>query len=107
MPVFVLAEFVRLVTHPLVLRPPSPVEMAIASLDALVARSNVVLLNPGDRFWEFLRDTVIEGRANGNLAFDAQIAAVCREHGVAEILTEDRDFARFGGIKVRRLDHAV
>jgi predicted nucleic acid-binding protein len=31
----------------------------------------------------------------GDLAFDAQLVAVCREHGVVEILTEDRDFARF------------
>jgi predicted nucleic acid-binding protein len=27
--------------------------------------------------------------------FDAEIAAVCREHGVERILTEDRDFSRF------------
>ena len=28
-------------------------------------------------------------------AIDAQIAAVCREHGVERLLTEDRDFSRF------------
>jgi predicted nucleic acid-binding protein len=39
----------------------------------------------------------------GNLALDAQIAAVCREHGLAEILTEDRDFARFDGVVPTRL----
>ena len=28
----------------------------------------------------------------GNLVFDAQIAAVCLEHGAATLLTEDRDW---------------
>jgi predicted nucleic acid-binding protein len=35
----------------------------------------------------------------GNLVFDAQIAAVCLEHGATTLLTEDRDFTRFQGIK--------
>ncbi|MCA1831294.1 MAG: TA system VapC family ribonuclease toxin [Actinomycetota bacterium] len=102
-PVFVLAEFVRIVTHPSVLRPPSTPGLAIAALDALVMHPGAVVLNPGDRFWEFFREAVIEERATGNLTFDAQIVAVCREQGVDEILTEDRDFARFSGFNVRRL----
>ena len=36
--------------------------------------------------------------------FDAQIVALCREHGVDEVLTNDRDFARFDGLRMRRLD---
>ena len=32
----------------------------------------------------------------GFTSFDAQLVAVCREHGVSTILTEDRDFSRFG-----------
>jgi predicted nucleic acid-binding protein len=35
----------------------------------------------------------------GNLAFDAQIAAVCFEHGVHELVTSDRDFARFSSLR--------
>ncbi|MEY4582826.1 MAG: hypothetical protein RL701_7529 [Pseudomonadota bacterium] len=31
----------------------------------------------------------------GNLVFDAQIAAICVRQG-AQLLTHDRDFARFG-----------
>ena len=42
--------------------------------------------------------------ARGNLAFDAQIAALCLEHGVGEILTLDRDFTRFPGLKILDLD---
>ena len=35
---------------------------------------------------------------HGNLAYDAHIAALIDEHGVNELWTADRDFARFPGI---------
>jgi len=44
---------------------------------------------------------------SGNLVFDAQIVAVCREGGASELLTEDRDFARFPGFRMRRLDQGL
>jgi len=34
-------------------------------------------------------------RVIGNRIHDAHIAALCIEHGVAELLTADRDFTRF------------
>jgi predicted nucleic acid-binding protein len=40
------------------------------------------------------------GDARGNLAFDAQIAAVCLEHGARELITLDRDFARFPQLSI-------
>ena len=44
------------------------------------------------------------GRATGNLAFDAQIAALCREHGVGRLVTRDRDFSRFPWIQIIDID---
>jgi predicted nucleic acid-binding protein len=38
--------------------------------------------------------------ASGNLIHDAHIAALCLEHGVSELLTGDRDFGRFEGLRV-------
>lgn len=102
LPVFVLAEFVRVVTHPSFLTRPSSLEIALSSIDALVATTAVVL-HPGDLFWGLFRQATIEGRATGNLVFDAQIVALCREHGVRTILTEDRDFRRFDDLDVRPL----
>lgn len=32
---------------------------------------------------------------------DARVAALCRQHGVDELWTADRDFGRFLGLKVR------
>ncbi len=39
----------------------------------------------------------------GNLVFDAQIVALCQEHGISNVLTNDRDFERFNGIVVQYL----
>ena len=47
--------------------------------------------------------TVREVDVHGNLMFDAQIAARCREHGIDSILTNDNDFGWFEELHVFRL----
>lgn len=103
LPVFVLAEFLRVATHLRILQPPPEEREAIAFLDRLIASPTVRILLPGDRYWPLLRAAVDDDRARGNEVHDAAIAAVCREWGVSEILTHDRDFARFSGLRVQRL----
>jgi predicted nucleic acid-binding protein len=61
------------------------------------------VLYPGPAFPELLFEAIQESQAGGNLVFDAQIVALCREAGVRALLTEDRDFARFRGFPVERL----
>jgi hypothetical protein len=102
-PVFALGEFLRVVTHPAVFRPPSKLPQALGFLDGLLASPSLQVLSPGPRYWLLLRETIADSGARGNSVFDAQIAAVCREHGVPTILTEDREFRRFSGISIRRL----
>jgi predicted nucleic acid-binding protein len=86
-----------------VLRPPSSLEETLNALEALLLSPSLVVLTPGERFWGLFREAAREARATGNLAFDAQIAALCREHGVGILLTEDRDFRRFHGLQVEHL----
>jgi predicted nucleic acid-binding protein len=40
----------------------------------------------------------LEADARGNLAFDAQMVAACKEHRVSTLLSLDRDFSRFSGL---------
>lgn len=47
-----------------------------------------------------MRRALVSGQATGNLVHDAHIAAVLLEHGIREVWTADRDFARFPGLKV-------
>ncbi len=103
LPVFCLAEFVRVVTHLRVFDPPSSLSQALEFLGELMKSPSVRLLNPTAAYPTAFNDACVAGRARGNLAFDAQIAAVCREHGIDELLTADRDFARFQGLRIAGL----
>ena len=94
-PIFCVGEFVRVVTHPKLFHPPYTASEACKALDRLLESPSLRLLRPGQAFMSLFSDAIHEANAIGNLVFDAQIVAVCREFGVSCLLTEDRDFARF------------
>ena len=102
-PVFCVGEFVRVVSHPRVFAPPTPSVEALDSIDALLESPSARLLSPGTRYVALLREMIEASGATGNLVFDAQIAAVCLEHGARTLLTEDRDFSRFPGLSTLTL----
>ncbi len=104
LPIFCVAEFIRVVTHGQVFNPPSTVAQAVAFVEGLVAAPNCDLVLPGPEFLQRLLAAAQEADAQGNLMFDAQIAALCREHGIDSILTNDRDFGRFEPLQVLRLE---
>lgn len=103
LPVFCLAEFVRVVTHLRVFDPPSSLAQALDFLGELMKSPSVRLLNPTAAYPTVFKEACNAGQVRGNLAFDAQIAAVCREHGIDELLTADRDFARFPALRITGL----
>ena len=90
-----LYEFLRVVTHPRVFSPPVPSAIALADLAQILTSPSLVLLAETDRHPELLQEVVRQSGATGNLMHDAHIAALCLEHGVGELITGDRDFARF------------
>ena len=96
-----LYEFLRVVTHPRVYRPPVPVDRARADLSMILASPSLVLLSQTERHAEILQEVLAESGVAGNLVHDAHIVALCREHGVDELLTADRDFHRFRGLRIR------
>ncbi|MBN1944678.1 MAG: PIN domain-containing protein [Bradymonadales bacterium] len=104
LPIFCVGEFVRVVSHPRLFNPPTPAVEAFDQIDALLHSPSVRLLRPGNRFLPLFRQLVDESGVQGNLVFDAQIAALCLEHGATRLLSEDRDFARFPGLEVVRLE---
>ncbi|MGZ4149594.1 MAG: type II toxin-antitoxin system VapC family toxin [Actinomycetota bacterium] len=103
-PVFVIGEFLRVVTHPRgpLRRPTSPAK-ALEAIDVLVASPSAQVLMPGRRYLPLLRGLVVDTNPRGEEVFDAQIAALCLEHGASTILTNDTDFRQFSGITVRPL----
>lgn len=103
-PIFVTSEFLRVVTNPKFLKAPTQLGDAIDGLVNLLRSPSARLLLPGNGYWALFQEILLQADARGNLVFDAQIVALCREHGVTTILTDDRDFKRFKGITVLHLD---
>ena len=61
----------------------------------------VELLAEQSGYWDVLHELLQSSRVTGPRVHDARIAALCLFHGVDEVWTADRDFSRFGGLKLR------
>lgn len=96
----VLSSFVRIATHPRVFDPPATVDEALAFAGAVRSAPNAVAIAPGSRHWSLFEQLCRSGGARGNLVADAYLAALAVESG-SELVTTDRDFARFPGVRWR------
>jgi toxin-antitoxin system PIN domain toxin len=94
----VLSGFLRVATHPRIFDPPASLDEALAFAGALREASNAVRLAPGERHWGLFERLCREGAARGNLVPDAYLAALAIESG-SELITTDRDFARFPNLR--------
>ncbi len=94
-------EFLRVVTHPRVLRQPWTPSAAAEFLEALQQSPAVTMLVPTDRHALVLAEVTEEVPAiTGNLWHDAGTAVLMREHGIRRICTRDTDFARFPFVEI-------
>ena len=96
-----LHEFLAVVTHPRIFKTPTSLADALAVVSALLESPSLCLLNEGPAHWETLSCLVRAGRVSGPAVHDARIAAICLDHGVRELWTADRDFARFPDLKTK------
>lgn len=98
--VLVVGGFLRLVTNRRAFPDPTPVPIALGTIEALASRRGARLLGPGpghlDHFLRLCRET----GATGKLVADAQHAAVAIEHG-CQWATRDRDFGAFERLGLR------
>jgi len=94
-------EFLAIVTHPRIFDPPTPAALALDTAAVWVQAPNVVLLAEQPGYWDVLRDLLRQSRITGPRVHDARVAALCLLHAVDELWTADRDFSRFGGLRVR------
>ncbi|MBN2496676.1 MAG: type II toxin-antitoxin system VapC family toxin [Deltaproteobacteria bacterium] len=94
----VLSGFLRLVTHPRIFNPPTPLAQALAFIQAIRKRRNHVVVAPGARHFSIFLRLVEASKARGNLIPDAYLAALAIESG-CEWITTDMDYARFEGLK--------
>jgi len=96
----VLAGAVRILTHPRIFTPATPLTHALEEVSRLREHAGAVTLSPGARHWEIFDGLCRSADVRGNLVADAQHAAVAIEHG-ATWISKDRDFARFPELRWR------
>ncbi|PWU06098.1 MAG: VapC toxin family PIN domain ribonuclease, partial [Terriglobia bacterium] len=84
-------EFLAIVTHPRIYRPPTPLDKAIAQVEIWMESPSLRLLGELRGHWPELKQMVSSGRITGGAVHDARIAAICREHGVEVLWSADRD----------------
>ena len=94
-------EFLGVVTHPKVFRPPTPVEQVMEQVSIWLESPSLVLLGEAVGYWDEFSSVIFSSGVAGPRVHDARIAALCRLHGVRELWSADRDFGRFPGLKVR------
>ena len=93
-------EFFAIATHPRIYKPPTPIARALEQIDAWLESPTLVLLAESVVHWPQLKALLLKAKTAGPAVHDARIAALCLQHGVAELWSADRDFNRFADLKV-------
>lgn len=91
----VIASFLRLVSSPKIFQEPTPVEDAVAFVEALLAAQGVHVAPLGPE-WPRLRQLCIDKQLKGNAVPDAWLAAATIHLG-EHLVSFDRDFRQLIG----------
>ena len=94
----VLLAFLRLSTRGGVFPRPLSVEDALRVIEHWLGHPHAQVVHPGERHTHILGRLLRSAGTAGNLTTDAHLAALAIEHG-ATVLSFDRDFARFEGVR--------
>jgi uncharacterized protein len=95
--------FIRIVTQRRLFVDPLSVHQAVAHVRSWLGMPNVRIIMPGQDHGDILFGLLERLGTAGNLTTDAHLAALAIEYK-AEIVSADIDFARFPGLKWRRLE---
>lgn len=99
-PWLAILAFLRVATHPSLFARPITAEGACNTMEAWLASPVALVVHPGRRHLSVVRGLLEQVGTGGNLVNDAHLAALAVEHG-ATIISFDRDFGRFPGVKWR------
>ncbi|MBL8342187.1 MAG: PIN domain-containing protein [Rubrivivax sp.] len=97
-----LLGFVRLATRSGILPRPLEVEQAMDVVHAWTDHPAAVLVHPGAQHEGLLRRLLVALGIGGPIVSDAHFAALAIENA-ATLMSFDRDFERFAGLRFKRL----
>jgi toxin-antitoxin system PIN domain toxin len=93
-----LTGFLRIVTNGRVFTSPTPLDVALQSIEELRGQPGAVHVSPGGRHWGLFAELCSNVGARANDIPDAYLAALAIESG-SELVTADRGFGRFPGLR--------
>jgi toxin-antitoxin system PIN domain toxin len=93
-------EFINIVTHPRIYRPPSSLDEAFGQIEIWFDCPNNRCLGEDDSYWDTFKQVTRQGKMVGPMIHDAHVAALCIMSGVTELWSADRDFNRVKGLKI-------
>ena len=93
-----LLTFLRVGTNPAAFAQPLAVAEAVGVIELWLAQPAAVIVHATARHLALLLGLLADSGTAGNLVNDAHLAALALEHG-AEIVSFDRDFQRFAGLR--------
>jgi uncharacterized protein len=96
----VLLAFIRIGTNASIFPTPMTTDHATGQVEMWLGAPAAVVAQPTQRHINLLRGLLRESGTAGNLTTDAHLATLALEHG-ADIVSFDRDFARFPGVQHR------
>lgn len=98
-----LHEFYAVVTNARIHPDPSSPAQAWRQIDIWLTSPGLTVLAEAHTHAVRLRELTLDQGVVGGKVHDARIAAICLSHGVAELITMDRDFSRFPRLRTRSL----
>jgi hypothetical protein len=97
----ILYEFLRVTTHPRVLKSPWTASQAWRFVDAIITSPALGVLVETDRHAAVAQEVLNSiPQLRGNLLHDTHTAVLMKEHGIRQIYTRDMDFHRFSFLEV-------
>jgi len=97
----IVYEFLRVATHPRIMRQPWTAPKAWEFVTSLLASPGISVLVPTQRHADVASEVFSElPYLAGNILHDAHTAILMREHGIRQNCTRDTDFSRFPFLEI-------
>ena len=99
-PWVVYTGFIRVITNPKTMGSPLSPVGALDHVQDWLKYRHVMIINPGDRHLDYLRQNLAVAYSGPDFVADAHIAALAMEYD-AEVHTNDMGFDKFPGLRWR------
>jgi uncharacterized protein len=95
--------FIRLVTHPSIFTPPTPLAVALDTVREWRQRPTTRILADTPASWDLFEKLCRLHRAQGNAVYDLHLAALAMSHRCV-LVSSDQGFARIDGLRWKTPD---